>query len=136
MRLATPVQALARTVRKPTVLGGQSLRPGERVLLAYASANRDETVFPQPDDHVLDRYPNRHLSWGLGLHRCLGSHLARAQVEIILGEVLTRMPDFEIDEARGRQYPNLGVVNGWASMPASFTPGRRRTGQRQPVPVR
>jgi cytochrome P450 len=125
MRLATPVQALARTVRKPTSLGGQSLQPGERVLLSYASANRDPHAFPDADECVLDRFPNKHLSWGLGLHRCLGSHLARAQVEVILKEVLSRMPDFAIDEDRSRQYPNLGIVNGWVTMPATFTPGER-----------
>jgi cytochrome P450 len=73
----------------------------------------------------MDRMPNKHVSWGLGLHRCLGSHLARTQVELILSEVLTRMPDFSIDEQRSRQYPNLGIVNGWVTMPATFTPGRR-----------
>jgi cytochrome P450 len=126
MRMFTPVQALARTVRKPVVLGGQALSSGDRVLLSYASANRDEKVFERADECVMDRMPNKHVAWGLGLHRCLGSHLARTTVEIILGEILTRMPDFSIDEERSRQYPNLGVVNGWATMPATFAPGPRR----------
>jgi cytochrome P450 len=129
MRMFTPVQALARTVRKPATLGGQVLSPGERVLLSYASANRDEATFPRADECVVDRMPNKHVSWGLGLHRCLGSHLARTQVELILSEVLTRMPDFSIDEQRSRQYPNLGIVNGWVTMPATFTPGRRLSTQ-------
>jgi cytochrome P450 len=122
MRLSAPVQALARTVRRRTVLAGQQLEPGERVLLSYASANRDETVFDRPGECLLDRYPNKHVAWGPGLHRCLGSHLARAQVEIVLEQVLTRMPDLRVDEERSRQYPSLGVVNGWATMPATFTP--------------
>jgi cytochrome P450 len=134
MRMFTPVQALARTVRKPTVLGGQSLSPGERVLLAYASANRDASTFENPDECQLDRMPNPHVSWGVGLHRCLGSHLARLSVELILNEVLTRMPDFAIDEQLSRQYPNLGIVNGWATMPATFSPGKRISSVDAPSP--
>ena len=125
MRFATPVQALARTVQRQTQLGGQTLEEGDRVLLAFASANRDESAFPDPDTCQLGRYPNKHLSWGMGLHRCLGSHFARATIETILEEVLDRMPDFTIDEERSFQYPNIGIVNGWAQLIASFTPGPR-----------
>ena len=125
MRFATPVQALARTVQRQTQLGGQTLEEGDRVLLAFASANRDESAFPDPDTCQLGRYPNKHLSWGMGLHRCLGSHFARATIETILEEVLDRMPDFTIDEERSFQYPNIGIVNGWAQLIASFSPGPR-----------
>jgi cytochrome P450 len=122
MRWAAPVQALARTVTRPTTLGGQQLAVGDRVLLSWTSANRDEKVFDRVDEVVLDRFPNKHVAWGQGLHRCVGAHMARAMIDIILTEVLTRIPDFKIDEERSRQYPNIGIVNGWAVMPATFTP--------------
>ena len=128
MRMFSPVQALARTATQETTLGGQTILPGDRVLVAFASANRDESTFSDADHCQLDRYPNKHLSWGLGMHRCLGSHFARAQVEVILDQVLQRMPDFTLDESRTSQYPNLGIVNGWAQMVATFTPGPRSLG--------
>ena len=128
MRISSPVQALGRTVVQDTVLGGQQLKAGDRVLLAWASANRDEKLFDNPDTCLMDRYPNRHVGFGVGIHRCAGAHFARAQIEIILQQVLERMPDYRIDEQQTFQYPNIGVVNGWVQMPATFSPGQRRGG--------
>ncbi|WP_454883175.1 cytochrome P450 [Sphingomonas oryzagri] len=125
IRWSSPVQALGRTVVQSTTLGGQRLEPGDRVLLAWTSANRDNAVFPEPEQCILDRYPNRHVGFGVGIHRCAGAHFARMQIDVILEQVLKRMPDFKIDEDASCQYPNLGVVNGWLKMPATFTPGRR-----------
>jgi cytochrome P450 len=126
MRCSSPVQALGRTVTGKTTLGGQTLDEGDRVLLVWASANRDENAFNNANACALDRYPNRHVGFGYGIHRCVGSHFARAQIEIILHEVLKRMPDFQIDERQSIQYPNIGVVNGWVKMPAVFSPGPRQ----------
>ena len=128
MRWASPVQALGRTVVTGTVLGGELMRPGERVLIAWAAANRDEKIFQEPDRCVLDRFPNRHVGFGLGIHRCAGAYFARMQMEVILGQVLERMPDYRIDETKSCQYPNLGIVNGWIRMPTSFTPKDRQHG--------
>jgi cytochrome P450 len=122
---------LGRTILQRTTLGGQTLEVGDRVFLAWASANRDEKVFEQSDTCLLDRYPNKHVTFGNGIHRCVGSHFARAQIDIVLKQVLERMPDFQIDEEQSRQYPNIGVVNGWVQMPATFTPGRRLINQGQ-----
>ncbi len=123
LRSNTPVQAIGRTVMEETTLGGQRMQPGERVLIAFASANRDEQVFDGAEGCTLDRTPNKHLGFGKGIHKCVGAHFARAQIEVTLTEVLTRMPDFQIDEAESSQYPNIGIVNGWVQMPATFTPG-------------
>jgi cytochrome P450 len=112
MRLASPVQALGRTVKEETTLGGQ----------AFASANRDEGIFDSPHSCVIDRYPNKHLAFGRGIHKCVGAHLARTEIEIVIREVLARIPDFTIDEEKSSQYPNIGIVNGWVRMPAAFTP--------------
>lgn len=125
MRWGSPVQAMARTVVSSTTLGGQDMLPGERVLLAYAAANRDDQMFGNPDMPLLDRYPNPHLAWGRGIHKCAGSHFARATSEIVMQAVLARMPDFKTDADTSVQYPNIGIVNGWVRMPAKFTPGSR-----------
>ncbi|HEY8216153.1 MAG TPA: cytochrome P450 [Acidimicrobiia bacterium] len=125
LRYFSPVQAFSRTVIQDTELGGQRLERGDRVLLCFASANRDEAQFPDPDSFVPDRFPNRHMAFGLGKHRCIGSTLARHQFAIVLDQVLARMPDYEIDRERTERYPSIGIVNGYIRMPAGFTPGPR-----------
>jgi cytochrome P450 len=125
LRYFTPTQALARTVRNPVEIGGQQLQPGDRVLLSFASANQDPEEFDSPDEVILDRFPNRHQSFGLGLHRCMGSNFTRMEFRVILEEVLTRLPDYVVDEGTSRPYESIGVVNGWENMPATFSPGRR-----------
>ena len=126
LRYFAPVQAFARTVTTDTDVAGCRLSRGERVLLSWASANRDETVFDRPDEVVIDRPVNRHASFGLGIHRCLGSSLARHEFDIVLGEVLRRMPDYTVD-ARGLEgYESIGNINGLVRVPATFTPGPRR----------
>ena len=125
LRVFTPTQALARTALRDVLVGGQTIRAGERILISWASANRDAAVFERPDEVVLDRFPNRHSAFGLGAHRCLGSNFARLEFGILLREVLRRMPDYEIDLARAERYESIGIVNGWVQLPARFTPGAR-----------
>ncbi|MCE2391733.1 MAG: cytochrome P450 [Proteobacteria bacterium] len=125
LRFFCPVTALGRTVRKAVEVGGQKLEPGERVLLCWAAANRDPEVFENPDDVILDRFPNRHQSFGLGSHRCSGSHVARVQFAAMITQILERMPDYRIDEERSHTYPNQGVASGWAQLPTTFTSGPR-----------
>ena len=124
-RYYTPVTALARTVKKSCTLGGQPLEPGDRVLLAYGSANRDEEVFYQPNDVLIDRDPNRHLSFGLGPHHCIGARFARHESAIVLEEILRLMPDYEILESKSRSYPTIGITNSYLSLPARFHPEAR-----------
>ncbi|MFF0499842.1 cytochrome P450 [Nocardia aobensis] len=125
LRYFSPTQGLARTVTRPTEIGGCPIPEGARVLLSFASANSDPEIFDRPDDVVIDRFPNRHAAFGLGLHRCLGSNLARLDIRIVLEEVLARIPDFQVDFDRARSYDSIGIVNGWDSMPVTFTPGPR-----------
>ncbi len=122
LRWASPAPALARTVTAPTTLGGQSLCPGDRLLLSWASANQDATVFDDPETVQLDRTPNRHQAFGLGAHRCLGSNLGRVQFQEILVTTLSRLPDLRADVSRAERYPSLGQVNGYSTLPATFTP--------------
>ena len=124
LRYFAPGTGVARTVTAPVELGGVSLRPGDRVLLALGSANNDPDMFPEPDQIRLNRDNNsKHLAFGSGIHRCLGAFLAPAEMSVLLEEVLRRMPDFAIDEARVIRYPTIPLVNGYIVMPASFTPG-------------
>jgi cytochrome P450 len=125
LRLFTPVQATARTVTKETSLAGTTLHRGDRVLLSWASANRDADQFDAPDEVRLDREPNRHCAFGLGLHRCVGSNLGRAQFKIIVSEVLRRLPDYQVVPDGAKRYQRVGEVNGWATLPVVFTPGQR-----------
>jgi cytochrome P450 len=132
LRTFPPVVGMARTVAKDTVLGGERLRRGERVYLLYASANRDERAFSAPDEIVLDRRGNRHTTFGLGIHRCLGSNLARAEIGIVLSEILRRMPDYALDRDGLEPYETVGRMDGYRRLLATFTPGSK-TGQQGPT---
>ena len=125
LRFFTPTQALARTVTKPVTVGDVELQPGDRVLLSWASANRDDDAFDRPDEVILDRFPNRHTTFGLGIHRCLGSHIARIELVTMVSRILARIPDYQVQHDAARQYTSIGVVNGWITVPATFTPGTR-----------
>jgi cytochrome P450 len=122
LRMFSPIQGLARTASRDVVLGGRQVREGDRLLLSFAAANRDATVFPDPSEVMLDRASNPHTSFGMGIHRCAGMHLARSWFQVMLQRVLDRMPDFQIDRAASRRYDNIGFVNGFVNMPATFTP--------------
>jgi cytochrome P450 len=125
LRYFTPVQSTARTVDEAVEVEGVELRHGDRVLLAWASANRDSEQFEDPDEVRLDRFPNRHCSFGIGIHRCIGSNLARSIFKKVIPELLRRIPDYEVDTANARRYDRIGIVNGWEQIPISFTPGKR-----------
>ncbi|HZQ27703.1 MAG TPA: cytochrome P450 [Acidimicrobiales bacterium] len=96
LRFDAPVQLLARTVRTDVTLHGTTIPAGARVLLLYASANHDERQFPDPERLDLTRPDNRHLSFGEGIHRCLGSTLARLEGRVGLRRVVERLPDYEL----------------------------------------
>lgn len=133
IRYFAPIHGVGRNVQQNVTVGGQDMTPGDRVFLAFAHANRDEAVFPSPNEVILDRYPNPHIGFGVGNHRCIGSFLARMMFEVMLREVLTRMPDYVVDEAASEPYGSISSVNGWINVPARFTPGPR-TGEQGLVP--
>jgi cytochrome P450 len=125
LRYEAPQMALARTAKRDVTIGGREIRAGERVLLVWGSGNRDDEVFPDPDAVVLDRTPNRHMTFGLGAHRCLGSTLARRMILVALQAVLRRMPEYEIDHDRVVRAETIGVTYGTFALPASFPAGER-----------
>ena len=98
LRLLAPVQGLARKVVQPVECFGQRFEPGDRLMLLYASACRDEDEFVEADQMILDRSPNRHVAFGVGVHRCVGAPLGRLQTRVLLEEVLRRMPNYSIPD--------------------------------------
>jgi cytochrome P450 len=124
LRFYSPAQATARTTLTDAEVCGERLQCGDRVLLAWSSANRDATVFDHPDRFILDRPNNRHVAFAHGIHRCLGAPLARQEFILVIGEILRRLPDFQIKLADSPTYPDVGLMFGFQKLPATFTPGR------------
>jgi cytochrome P450 len=125
LRMYPPLATIARTAREDTELRGCPVRAGDRVLVSRHSANYDAAQFEDAEEFVPDRFPNRHVSFGLGVHRCVGSHLARLMFREMLTQILERMPDYEIDETAIAPYPDRGFAQGWVRLPTRFTPGAR-----------
>ncbi|MFB1298559.1 cytochrome P450 [Mycobacterium sp. pW049] len=123
LRYVTPVQGNGRTVTRECEFRGQKFSDGDRVLLSWAAANRDPDVFDDPHTVNFERHPNRHQAFGIGMHRCAGSNIARVIFGVMLSEVLRRIPDYVIDRDRAEPYGDIATVNGWKSQPVTFTPG-------------
>lgn len=98
LRWVTPVPQLGRLATRDAEVAGCPIKTGDMVMVVFGAGNRDPNQFPDPDEVVLDRFPNRHLSFGMGPHRCVGSHLAKMILRVTLEEVLGRMGDFRITD--------------------------------------
>jgi cytochrome P450 len=118
LRAYSPV-TMAREVMKETVVSGCPIKPGNMVLLSFPAANRDPAVFPDADKVVIDRKENRHAAFGLGIHRCVGSNLARMEMTVAIEEWLKRIPDFRLDPA-GHITWSEGTVRGPRQLPLLF----------------
>ena len=126
LRYFTVNRSLSRTVTKDVELKGQQLRKNDKLIISWLSANHDEREFERPDEVILDRTPNRHLAFGLGPHRCIGSHLARLMSEVMVKAVLDRIPDYEVDVQNVHQYLGNPSLTGLGELPVTFTPGAKR----------
>jgi cytochrome P450 len=126
LRYFTPAQGNGRTVKADAVVDGVELKEGERVLLSWAMANRDPALFECPHALQMDRTRNRHFSFGIGVHRCIGSNVARADFKTMLMGVLDTIPDFVCTPGGAVHYDSAGIVNGLKHLPATFTPRPRR----------
>ena len=121
LRYDQPTNMLARRVKKDVELGGQKLREGQGVLFLYAAANRDEREFPEPDRYDVLRCPRRTLSFGHGVHKCLGEHLGMTMGIILLEELLEAIGHYELDvDACKRLYGEF--LSGYNRVPIRFEP--------------
>lgn len=123
VRFFTPIHGLARNVSRDVAMSGAQMEKGDRVYLAWAAANRDPEIFEQPEAVDITRFPNRHIAFGAGMHRCIGSFMARVMFEEMMHVVFARIPDYRCHVDRARRYTSVGTINGWVDMPTSFTPG-------------
>jgi cytochrome P450 len=118
LRAYAPV-TMARRVKEDVTVGGCPMKAGEMVMLPFPAANRDPAMFPEPDKVILDREDNRHAAFGLGIHRCIGSNLARMEIQVSLEEWLKRIPVFSLDPRQ----------------PVTWSPGAVRGPRRIPVRI-
>lgn len=116
LRWVTPIKNMARTATRDVTLRGETIAAGEKVLLLYPSANRDEAVFPDPDRFDIGRAPNEHLAFGHGAHFCLGASLARLELRVFFEELLARLPRLRLlgDEPPPRRVSNF--ISGFEEM--------------------
>jgi cytochrome P450 len=118
LRAYAPV-TMAREVTKDTAINGCTFKQGEMVLLSFPAANRDPAAFPDADRVIIDRANNRHAAFGLGIHRCVGSNLARMEIRIALEEWLARIPEFSLDAGSPVTWSE-GTVRGPRRVPVVF----------------
>jgi cytochrome P450 len=119
IRWTSPVKHFMRTATADTEINGHKIAKGDWLMLCYASANRDETVFEDPDSFRVDRKPNRHIAFGYGGHVCLGQHLAKMEMRILFEELLPRLESVEIDGDPAMSAATF--VNGPLRLPIRYT---------------
>jgi cholest-4-en-3-one 26-monooxygenase len=124
LRWASPVLHFRRTATEDTEVGGQAVAKGDKVVMWYISANRDEAVFEDPYRFDVGRTPNPHIAFGGGgAHFCLGANLARMELRLIFDEIVRRIPDMH---ATGEpEYLRSNFIGGIKHLPVAFTPGAR-----------
>lgn len=122
LRYYSPVQGLARTATSETDLDGRTIHEGDKLWVLWASANHDEEEFPEPERVILDRTPNRHLAFGVGIHRCLGSNLGRLMARVAFEEFLGRIPDYRLESDEFDVIEDAGIVYALTTLPVVFEP--------------
>lgn len=115
LRWVTAVAAMRRTALEPLTIGGKQIAAGDKVVLWFSAANRDPEVFDSPHDFVIDRKSNDHLSFGWGVHFCLGAHLARAELTSFFTEAARRGISFELAGTPVRI--DYNIFRGWTELP-------------------
>jgi cytochrome P450 len=121
MRLEPPVLVLFRTAQRDVEVAGEQIKKGDKVGLFLAAANRDPSMFERPDQLDIDRWSNRHLALGAGVHRCIGSNLGRLQIRIAIEQLVTRLSPFWIPQGGKVEYDSL-QVRAPRSLPLAFSP--------------
>ena len=119
LRIDMPTQHLCRVLTRDRALHGQTMRKGDPVLFLYASANRDEREFGEPERYQIERRPPRHLGFGHGAHACIGRHAAALEARLCIEELLDRAPDYQVIEERARRL-HTEFVQGFESLPVAL----------------
>ena len=115
IRWQTPLAHMARLATRDVEIGGKTIKAGDRVAMWYVSGNRDEEVIERPNDYIIDRErPRQHMSFGFGIHRCVGNRVAELQLTIIWEEILKRFPEIVLVEEPKRTFSSF--VKGYESM--------------------
>ncbi len=122
LRWVSPIKNMSRTVTQDLTFEGKDMKQGDKVLLLYPSANRDEDVFADPFRFDVARDPNEHVAFGHGPHFCLGNALARVEVRTMVDRLLSRLPDLELVEPAEPVFRPANFVSGYESLPVRFTP--------------
>jgi cytochrome P450 len=122
LRFVSPIICFRRTATRDSEVAGQPIRTGERVLMLYQSANRDEAVFADGERFDVGREPNPHVAFGLGTHFCLGANLARLELRVMVEELVRRLPDMRIAPGAGPRRVASTLVRGIESLPVVFNP--------------
>jgi cholest-4-en-3-one 26-monooxygenase len=124
LRWGSSIHNFRRTVTQDTEIGGVPIKAGEKVVIYYASANRDDAVFDDPHTFDITRTPNDHVTFGGGgVHYCLGASLARAEIKATMRQIVERLPDIELAGPVNRLHSDF--VNGIKTMPVRWTPTPR-----------
>ncbi|MFP6697510.1 MAG: cytochrome P450 [Alphaproteobacteria bacterium] len=118
LRYYSPV-TMARICQKDIDVAGVSMKAGDRVLMNFPGANHDPEVFDNPDEVILDREKNRHIAFGVGIHRCAGSNLARMEMDVALRVWMERIPEFELSDPDTVKWAG-GQVRGPRNIPVQF----------------
>lgn len=125
LRHTTPFQYFSRIATCDVALGGKMIQAGQLVMVFNGSGNRDEAVFSEPERFDIARTPNRHLTFGYGIHLCLGAALARLEAKTAINTLLQRLPEIRFDEEKGVESAPSNMVVGFHSLPVRFTPTRQ-----------
>src|SRR5580692_8573479 len=122
LRWVTPIKNMARQMTRDVEFQGETLHKGEKLLLLYPSANRDERVFAGPEQFDITRSPNDHMAFGFGSHFCLGNRLARMELSVMFDRLLDRLPDLALADPGEPPKRAANFVSGYETMPVVFTP--------------
>lgn len=125
LRWVSPIKNMNRTAVRDMVLRDRCISAGDQVLLLYPSANRDETVFTEPETFDVARTPNDHVAFGFGAHLCLGQRLARAELQVMVDRLLDRLPDLALASGDPLPLRESNFIVGLIAMPVTFSPTPR-----------
>jgi cytochrome P450 family 142 subfamily A polypeptide 1 len=120
LRWVSPIKNMARVATRDVEVNGQTIEEGQKLLLLYPSANRDEEVFDDPFRFDIDRTPNEHVAFGFGTHFCLGNSLARLELKVMFQQLLARCPELRLVDAGEPEHRPANFVSGYEKMPVSL----------------